>query len=164
MKLKALRVGNTWFSSMILSLVLKCALVRAPVWSSVARFRSLFVLLTTALRTLSGSTGRVLKKQSRNVNLVNSRNQSKNFASWTTHLMKLLMHHVRMLRLMRRQSWDEHVLSSIRWWTSDIHSYTHAYSQRSCTSVSGQAIRRRRTRMKSSSFIVRLDNKSPMFD
>jgi hypothetical protein len=67
------------------------------------------------------------------------------------------MHHVRMLRLMRRKGWDEHMLGSIRRWTSNTH--THAYSQGSCTSISGHTIRRRSTRMESPRFIVRLAKK-----
>jgi hypothetical protein len=73
--------------------------------------------------------------------------------------MELLMHHVRMLRLMRRQGWDEHMLGSIRRWSSNTHSHTHANPQGSCTSISGHTIRRRSTRMESPRFIVRLTKK-----
>ena len=81
------------------------------------------------------------------------------FKNKLTHLMKLLVHQVlRMLRLVRCQSGDEHMLGSVRRWTSDAH--VHADTQWCSSSVACQIVRRRCTRMESSSFVIRLKEKN----
>lgn len=75
-------------------------------------------------------------------------------------LVKLLVNYIQMrvLRLVRRQCGDEHVLSCVGRRSADTNA--DADAQRCSRRAAGQSVRRRCTRVKSASLVVSLPNKN----